>query len=72
MLVGDKAAVDLQNKERRRSPTPIGGASKGRPSSPFSKSRVNIVPSIETSSASPPVGFDTVREGGRAPGIYRY
>lgn len=62
MLVGDKAAVDLQTKEKRRSPTHIVSGAVKRPSSPsaFTKSRINV-PTIETCSASPPVAFDMVR-----------
>lgn len=63
ILIGDKVSVDLQMKEKRRSPTHVASGGPKRPSSPFSKSRViNVnVPTIETCSASPPVTFDMVR-----------
>ena len=55
VMTGDRAAMDL--KERRRSPVPT----THRPSSPFSKSRVNLIQSHNTETPiGSPVGFEVV------------
>ena len=56
MLTSDKAAVDL--RERKRSPLPVN-IPRGRPSSPFSKSRVNVA-IIPDRIGSPVAAFDIV------------
>lgn len=58
ILMSDKAAVDLRGVKHR----PLASAVPRRPSSPFSKSRVNVINNDETTTnaSSPPIGFDFV------------